>query len=1294
MIGTLSHNLDFVFFCYGLSYLLVAAVTSPLQRKRTHGLPWWLLGSFAILLGIVAWSNTLALAFGDSVHFAHFRLLLMILSYAFLTEFGRRTLAILGVVKLPWWTTAGLLLVAIGSFFGSNEVSKVIPRYVLALPGGLLTAWGFWKLSQRVEYGKPAMRMCAIAMVFLAISAGLITSEASFFPANVLNQSRLLESIGLSAAFVRGIIALFLAFALSKFVSQLPTKGTFFGEQIFIPYGHTRIMLVLIPILVVGWVGVSVRGTYKENSIRQSFREKAEYLAAIVHFNLDKLLSNDGRDSLAIDQDLHNILKQWNVDLPSGHALFVFRKIGSQYENILTSDQMHLTRSMQHLPLLFQDDIEKHNWFTKKNAVITFGDQQYLITTVPLTAGHADPQSSFHLILVSEIREMQAAIYRRRLLILAIIFVLSISVIGQGVLSHRLRQSMAETALIANRYRFLFDHSLAGNYVSTPDGRILLCNESFRRILGLHTGEENAVQVQSFYVHQVRREKFIEQLTTDRALNLVTEELRRTDGRIIYVSENATGTFDEDGRLVQIQGSIIDLTDRRLAEQALQQREQQLQSLFANMLEGVALHELIFDDNFVPINYRILEINKRYEEIINVRRDDVVNKLATEVYGTPDPPYLRQFSQVWLSGKPSHIETFFPPLGKHFDISIAPWGELGFATIFTDITARKQAEQQIQALNASLESRIIALTQPLDDTSTLRLEDIFDLTEIQKIQDAFAKATGVASIITDTNGNPITRPSNFCHLCEQIIRKTDRGLENCYHSDAIIGRKHPDGPIVQPCLSGGLWDGGTSICVGDHHIANWLIGQVLEEPVNDEVMIKYAHEIGADEAEFRKALKDVTRMSREQFAKVCDALYIIANQLSNLAVQNVQQARFITERKKAEEERNRLEEQLRQALKLESIGHLAGGIAHDFNNMLTPIAGYAELLQYQLSKDHPYQEILEQIMRAAMRARDLTRQLLAFARKQTLAMKPLNLNDVISNFERMLRRTLRENVTFEINLAPALGSFMGDEGQIEQIILNLSLNAQDAMPEGGQLKIETGEVELDGSSGDGVEEVVPGPYIRLMISDTGIGMDKDVLSRIFDPFFTTKGLGRGTGLGLSTVHGIVGQHGGHIWVTSEPGQGTTFQICFPRSAEQIETFKPIESKAEPRRGKETILLVEDEEQVRAVAFEILREYGYEVLPAADGDAALKIAEGYQKPIDLLVTDIIMPTMNGRQLFETLVQTRPDLKVLYMSGYSDDVIANHGVLDEGVDFIQKPFSLHALASKVRLVIDDQNRKVRS
>jgi signal transduction histidine kinase len=383
-------------------------------------------------------------------------------------------------------------------------------------------------------------------------------------------------------------------------------------------------------------------------------------------------------------------------------------------------------------------------------------------------------------------------------------------------------------------------------------------------------------------------------------------------------------------------------------------------------------------------------------------------------------------------------------------------------------------------------------------------------------------------------------------------------------------------------------------------------------------------------------------------------------------------------------ERKQLEDQVRQSQKMESVGRLAGGVAHDFNNLLTVIGGHADLLHAELGPEHPGTRRVQVIFEAATHAGELTRQLLAFSRKQVLAPKILDLGVAVKGIEPMLRRLIGEDIALTTASAPGLGHVEADPTQITQIVLNLAVNARDAMPQGGRLTIETANVELDEHHAHRHADMKPGAYVMLAVSDTGVGMDEETRSHIFEPFFTTKETGKGTGLGLATVYGIVTQSNGTIAVYSEPGRGTTFKIYLPRVEEPADVTTA-EAPAADLRGGETIVLVEDNEMLRALACEVLRGSGYTVLEARNGADALEITQRYHGPIHLLLTDVVMPEMGGRELARRLGAGRPDMKVLYMSGYAADAIVHQGVLDERESFIAKPLDAGALLRKLRSLL---------
>jgi PAS domain S-box-containing protein len=394
----------------------------------------------------------------------------------------------------------------------------------------------------------------------------------------------------------------------------------------------------------------------------------------------------------------------------------------------------------------------------------------------------------------------------------------------------------------------------------------------------------------------------------------------------------------------------------------------------------------------------------------------------------------------------------------------------------------------------------------------------------------------------------------------------------------------------------------------------------------------------------------------------------------------------ITEHKRAETERQKLEEQLRHSQKMEAIGQLAGGVAHDFNNLLTAINGYSSLALQRTNPDSRTKTYLEEIRKAGDRAANLTRQLLAFGRKQMLKPVALNLNEVVFDMNKMLRRLIGEDIKFDAKLDPQLKKIKADPGQIEQVLVNLVINSRDAMPQGGALTIETANFEVDQQYTGKLLALPPGGYVMLAVSDTGCGMDIETKARIFEPFFTTKDKGRGTGLGLSTVYGIVTQSGGNIWVYSEPDRGTTVKVYLPHFDGDEEAAERLSVETAAPRGSETILLVEDEDVVRGLARQILQQAGYKVLDAGSGDEALRLCREHSDPIHLLLTDVVMPETSGKEIAQSLTSLRPATRVLFMSGYTDDAIVHHGILDSNVEFIQKPFTPVALARKVREVLD--------
>ncbi len=678
--------------------------------------------------------------------------------------------------------------------------------------------------------------------------------------------------------------------------------------------------------------------------------------------------------------------------------------------------------------------------------------------------------------------------------------------------------------------------------------------------------------------------------------------VRRRDGTYAYVFERGWITPDAEGRPTRMVGALMDLSERRRAEEALRGSEERYRRLVETMAQGV----VVFDGTG-----GFVDANPAAEEMLGLSAGELRGRTsadpgwrAVREDGSPLPPEELPSTVALRTGREvdGRVMGIVNPAEKkrrwllvHARPQFRP-GETvphqAFTTL-TDITSLREAE----AAHRKSEVRLALIFETVAD----------------------------AIVITDGDGR-ITQANR---TAEEVLGLSRREIESRSFSDPSWQITAPDGgpfPVDQLPVSRVLATGAPVF--GVEHAIELPDGRRAELSINAAPLRGAS---GATEGVVC-SIRDVTEMKR-------------------------------------------LQRELQQAQRMEAVGRLAGGVAHDFNNVLTAIQSYTHFILDDLSPSDPLRADAEEIRTAAIRAAGLTRQLLAFSRRQVLQPRVLDLGAVVGGMEGMLARLIGEDVELAFSCDPQLGRVQADPGQVEQVVLNLAVNARDAMPDGGHLSLE---LENDGGPG-------PESWVVLRVADTGTGIPEDVLPHVFEPFFTTKETGRGTGLGLSTVYGIVAQSGGRIDVRSEPGAGTTFEVRLPRVDLEAEEEAPEPEAAAPAQG-ETVLLVEDEDAVRALGVRTLRRLGYRVLEARNAGEALLICEGHPGSIDLLLTDVVMPRMSGREMAERLARVRPGLRVLYMSGYTDDAVTHHRVARDGQAFLQKPFDPVTLGARVREVLD--------
>jgi two-component system cell cycle sensor histidine kinase/response regulator CckA len=872
------------------------------------------------------------------------------------------------------------------------------------------------------------------------------------------------------------------------------------------------------------------------------------------------------------------------------------------------------------------------------------------------------------------------------------------------------------------KYRSIFDNAVEGIFQSTPEGRFITVNPALARILGYGSPEELCESItditHQLYVDPARRAEANRQQEGRSVLKRFEFEAYRKNGEKIWLSASRRGIRDDNGVELYREGTLEDITERKRIEDEFRESEDRYRDIVEHSHDLICTHDL---------EGRILSVNQTAAKALGYERDVLLSRniretLSPEIRDAFDD-YVAELrkkgvahglmavktregeTRIWEYTNTLRTEGVAVPIVR------------GMAH---DVTVQKRAEAELRKSEAQY--------RRLLDTTY----------EGVMVFDAEMRITYVNQRLVEMLG--VSAKEMIGHSALNFVVKTSRDDVKRQWQHRLEGTKEQYDLCLQRKDGSNLW---AIVCAtpilgehGDFIGSLSMLTDITERKRAEEALLESdqrykllfernpqpmwifdletlaflevndaaIHHYGYGREEFlAMSIKEIR--PAEDIPHLLDNISRGATQYEEAGVwkHKKKDGTIIDVEITAHEltiygrpaqivlandvtERRSLEEQLRQSQKLEAVGQLAGGVAHDFNNLLTVITGYSDLSLRRLDKDNPLCSNLEEIKKAGERAASLTRQLLAFSRKQVLQPKLLQLNAIVTDVDKMLRRLIGEDIDALTLLEPSLGQIMADPGQIEQVILNLTVNARDAMPQGGKLTIETANVYLDNQYVKRHTAIQPGNYVMLAVSDTGCGIDAETQSRMFEPFFTTKEQGKGTGLGLSTVYGIVKQSGGNVWVYSEVGKGTTFKIYLPRIDGVKEMDEARGTPTELPQGRETVLLTEDEEQVRQMIRIILEMNGYHVLEASGGEEALAIYKQHAGQIDLIMTDVVMPQMSGRELAQSLEILHPNIKVLYMSGYTDDAIVRHGLLDQEIAFLQKPFTPDALMRKVREVLD--------
>jgi two-component system cell cycle sensor histidine kinase/response regulator CckA len=815
------------------------------------------------------------------------------------------------------------------------------------------------------------------------------------------------------------------------------------------------------------------------------------------------------------------------------------------------------------------------------------------------------------------------------------------------------------------QYQTLFRDSGDAIYIATREGDYIDVNDSFVDLYGYTREEIKDLKAQSVWVNPSDRSRFFRELEAHGTVKDFEAKLKRKDGTGIDGVLSSTALRSPNGTVIGSQGMVRDITQQKQLEESLRESE--------------AANKQIAQENAV-----IAEIGRIISSSPNI--EEVYDRFAEEV------ARLISFDRIAINIHNSKNNTVSITYASGVEVperqagDVIPVDSSFIKEIFrtqSSLLLRTEELPDLVKSYPTIQPIIQAGFRSMMSIPLILNNQVMGILHFRsKKPNAYSEADmRLAERVSSQIAGAIANAQLWAERkeAEEALRKSEQKFQELF-DQAPVGYMELDSQGRISHVNRTELD-----LLG--YYAEEMLGQPIWNFIVEEEMARQS--VTAKLAGAIPLARGFERTFRRKDGKTLP--FLIEETFNRDAEGNVKGLNTthqdITERKRAEKEMADLQEQLRQSQKMEAIGQLAGGIAHDFNNALTVILGNAQLALADVGKNDPLYSTIEEIKKAGERASNLTRQLLAFSRKQILRPEILNLNQLVSGMEKMLRRIIGEDIELATDLVPDLSGIEADPGQIEQVLMNLAVNARDAMPEGGKLTIETRDVELDDGYARTHIDVTPGSYVMLAVSDTGIGMTREVQARIFEPFFTTKEKGEGTGLGLPTVYGILKQSRGNICVYSELGNGATFKIYLPRAEKAAPERESASREVQIPHGSETVLAVEDEEMVRNIVLKSLYKYGYKVLAASDGEEALRICKEHDGPIHLMLTDVIMPGMSGKELARQAKELRPDLKVFFMSGYTDNAIVKNGILEKGIAFIQKPFTHQGLAWRVRGVLDE-------